>query len=34
MEARVTGYLTEIWRLRYFWLALVRNDLPTAIGAR
>lgn len=23
----MTGYLTEIWRLRYFWMALVRNDL-------
>jgi lipopolysaccharide transport system permease protein len=23
----VTGYLREIWRLRYFWTALVRNDL-------
>jgi lipopolysaccharide transport system permease protein len=23
----VTGYLSEIWRLRYFWMALVRNDL-------
>jgi ABC-type polysaccharide/polyol phosphate export permease len=23
----VTGYLSEIWRLRYFWTALVRNDL-------
>jgi lipopolysaccharide transport system permease protein len=23
----VTGYLTDIWRLRHFWLALVRNDL-------
>jgi len=23
----VTGYFSEIWRLRYFWLALVRIDL-------
>jgi lipopolysaccharide transport system permease protein len=23
----VTGYLSNIWRLRYFWMALVRNDL-------
>jgi lipopolysaccharide transport system permease protein len=27
MEARVTGYFSEIWRLRYFWMALVRIDL-------
>ena len=27
MEARVTGYFSEIWRLRHFWLALVRIDL-------
>jgi lipopolysaccharide transport system permease protein len=27
MEARVTGYLSEIWKLRHFWLALVRIDL-------
>jgi lipopolysaccharide transport system permease protein len=26
-EARLGGYLTEIWRLRHFWLALVRVDL-------
>jgi lipopolysaccharide transport system permease protein len=24
---RVTGYLRDIWRLRYFWAALVRIDL-------
>jgi lipopolysaccharide transport system permease protein len=23
----VTDYLSRIWRLRYFWMALVRNDL-------
>ena len=23
----MTGYLRDIWRLRYFWMALVRNDL-------
>ena len=23
----MTGYFSEIWRLRYFWMALVRNDL-------
>jgi ABC-type polysaccharide/polyol phosphate export permease len=23
----MTGYFAEIWRLRYFWMALVRNDL-------
>ena len=23
----MTGYLSNIWRLRYFWMALVRNDL-------
>lgn len=23
----MTGYFSDIWRLRYFWLALVRNDL-------
>ncbi len=23
----MTGYLSAIWRLRYFWTALVRNDL-------
>jgi lipopolysaccharide transport system permease protein len=23
----VTAYFSEIWRLRYFWMALVRNDL-------
>ncbi len=23
----MTGYLSAIWRLRYFWLSLVRNDL-------
>ena len=23
----MTGYFSEIWRLRFFWLALVRNDL-------
>ena len=23
----VTGYLSDIWRLRYFWTALVRIDL-------
>ena len=23
----MTDYLSEIWRLRYFWMALVRNDL-------
>ncbi len=23
----MTGYVSEIWRLRYFWTALVRNDL-------
>ncbi len=23
----MTGYLSDIWRLRYFWTALVRNDL-------
>jgi lipopolysaccharide transport system permease protein len=27
MEARVTGYFSEIWRLRHFWMALVRIDL-------
>jgi lipopolysaccharide transport system permease protein len=27
MEARVGGYFSEIWRLRHFWLALVRIDL-------
>lgn len=27
MEARVTGYFSDIWRLRYFWMALVRIDL-------
>jgi ABC-type polysaccharide/polyol phosphate export permease len=27
MEASVTGYLAEIWRLRHFWTALVRIDL-------
>ena len=21
------GYFSKIWRLRYFWMALVRNDL-------
>ncbi len=26
-EAHVTEYFTEIWRLRYFWFALVRIDL-------
>ena len=26
-EARVTGYFSEIWRLRHFWMALVRIDL-------
>jgi ABC-type polysaccharide/polyol phosphate export permease len=24
---RVIGYLRNVWRLRYFWMALVRNDL-------
>ena len=23
----VTSYLSDIWRLRYFWMALVRIDL-------
>jgi lipopolysaccharide transport system permease protein len=23
----MTGYVSRIWRLRYFWMALVRNDL-------
>ena len=23
----MTGYFSEIWRLRYFWYALVRIDL-------
>ncbi len=23
----MTGYFSEIWRLRHFWLALVRIDL-------
>jgi ABC-type polysaccharide/polyol phosphate export permease len=23
----MTAYLTELWRLRHFWMALVRNDL-------
>ncbi len=23
----MTGYFADIWRLRYFWMALVRNDL-------
>ncbi len=23
----MTGYVNEVWRLRHFWLALVRNDL-------
>ena len=37
MEARVTGYFSDIWRLRYFWLALVKIDLRkryrgTALG--
>jgi ABC-type polysaccharide/polyol phosphate export permease len=27
MEASVTGYFAEIWRLRHFWTALVRIDL-------
>ena len=27
MEARVTGYFSEIWRLRHFWMALVRINL-------
>lgn len=25
----MTGYFSDIWRLRYFWMALVRNDLRT-----
>ncbi len=27
MEASVTGYFAEIWKLRHFWTALVRIDL-------
>ena len=23
----MTAYMTEVWRLRHFWMALVRNDL-------
>ena len=23
----MTAYVTELWRLRHFWMALVRNDL-------
>ena len=25
----MTGYFSDIWRLRYFWMALVQNDLRT-----
>ncbi len=25
----MSGYLSSIWQLRYFWMALVRNDLRT-----
>ena len=23
----MTAYVSELWRLRHFWMALVRNDL-------
>ena len=29
----MTGYFSEIWRLRHFWMALVRIDLRKRVSA-